>query len=793
MNKKALDVLEYKIVLDKLINHISSSLGKEKALELTPLSDIDEIKRLQDETEEAYKLIIKVGSPSIYGVTNLKAELKHVEKGGIMLPRKLLEVSDNLRSAKAMINYLGNTEENIKNYPQLSKYVNALYKNTNLENDINIAIISEDEISDNASRNLSRIRRAQKNKTQGIRDKLNGIIRSQSNALQDNIITVRDGRYVVPVKSEKRGLVKGIVHDQSSSGATVFIEPMSVVQLNNELRILESEENEEIRNILRDLSLKALEISEELLLNQEILTDLDLIFAKGKLAIEMDAIKPKLNNQGYFNFKKARHPAIDKKKVVPIDIYIGDDYNTLVITGPNTGGKTVTLKTVGLITLMAQTGLHIPCDFGSTVAVFDEIFADIGDEQSIEQSLSTFSSHMTNIVKILENVKENSLVLFDELGAGTDPTEGAALAMAILKRLLDKNIRTIATTHYSQLKLFALTTDKVKNGAVEFDVDTLSPTYRLHIGVPGKSNAFEISKRLGLDDEIIEESRVFISQENQSFEDVLQQIESDRKRIEESKMEQELLERTISNLKEELEKEIEKNKKSREKIVEEAKDEAFDILNEAKETASDLIKELKFMKAVSSIDEDVQSKVNKLEKDVNKKLNKYETKSSGIKTKVSKQSKEIKDIDIGDDVEILGIGQEGEVATKPDKKGNLLVQVGIMKINANIKNLRLIKSKESKTAETNIKSIIKNKANQNISQEIDLRGMNIEEAILEIDKYLDDAYIIGVKEVQLIHGKGTGVLRKGVQNYLKKHKHVKSFRIGGYSEGGMGVTVVQLK
>lgn len=793
MNKKALDVLEYKIVLDKLINHISSSLGKEKALELTPLSDIDEIKRLQDETEEAYKLIIKIGSPSIYGVTNLKAELKHVEKGGIMLPRKLLEVSDNLRSAKAMINYLGNTEENIKNYPQLSKYVNALYKNTNLENDINIAIISEDEISDNASRNLSRIRRAQKNKTQGIRDKLNGIIRSQSNALQDNIITVRDGRYVVPVKSEKRGLVKGIVHDQSSSGATVFIEPMSVVQLNNELRILESEENEEIRNILRDLSLKALEISEELLLNQEILTDLDLIFAKGKLAIEMDAIKPKLNNQGYFNFKKARHPAIDKKKVVPIDIYIGDDYNTLVITGPNTGGKTVTLKTVGLITLMAQTGLHIPCDFGSTVAVFDEIFADIGDEQSIEQSLSTFSSHMTNIVKILENVKDNSLVLFDELGAGTDPTEGAALAMAILKRLLDKNIRTIATTHYSQLKLFALTTDKVKNGAVEFDVDTLSPTYRLHIGVPGKSNAFEISKRLGLDDEIIEESRVFISQENQSFEDVLQQIESDRKRIEESKMEQELLERTISNLKEELEKEIEKNKKSREKIVEEAKDEAFDILNEAKETASDLIKELKFMKAVSSIDEDVQSKVNKLEKDVNKKLNKYETKSSGIKTKVSKQSKEIKDIDIGDDVEILGIGQEGEVVTKPDKKGNLLVQVGIMKINANIKNLRLIKSKESKTAETNIKSIIKNKANQNISQEIDLRGMNIEEAILEIDKYLDDAYIIGVKEVQLIHGKGTGVLRKGVQNYLKKHKHVKSFRIGGYSEGGMGVTVVQLK
>ena len=793
MNKKALDVLEYKIVLDKLINHISSSLGKEKALELTPLSDIDEIKRLQDETEEAYKLIIKVGSPSIYGVTNLKSELKHVEKGGIMLPRKLLEVSDNLRSAKAMINYLGNTEENIKNYPQLSKYVNALYKNTNLENDINIAIISEDEISDNASRNLSRIRRAQKNKTQGIRDKLNGIIRSQSNALQDNIITVRDGRYVVPVKSEKRGLVKGIVHDQSSSGATVFIEPMSVVQLNNELRILESEENEEIRNILRDLSLKALEISEELLLNQEILTDLDLIFAKGKLAIEMDAIKPKLNNQGYFNFKKARHPAIDKKKVVPIDIYIGDDYNTLVITGPNTGGKTVTLKTVGLITLMAQTGFHIPCDFGSTVAVFDEIFADIGDEQSIEQSLSTFSSHMTNIVKILENVKDNSLVLFDELGAGTDPTEGAALAMAILKRLLDKNIRTIATTHYSQLKLFALTTDKVKNGAVEFDVDTLSPTYRLHIGVPGKSNAFEISKRLGLDDEIIEESRVFISQENQSFEDVLQQIESDRKRIEESKMEQELLERTISNLKEELEKEIEKNKKSREKIVEKAKDEAFDILNEAKETASDLIKELKFMKAVSSIDEDVQSKVNKLEKDVNKKLNKYETKSSGIKTKVSKQSKEIKDIDIGDDVEILGIGQEGEVATKPDKKGNLLVQVGIMKINANIKNLRLIKSKESKTAETNIKNIIKNKANQNISQEIDLRGMNIEEAILEIDKYLDDAYIIGVKEVQLIHGKGTGVLRKGVQNYLKKHKHVKSFRIGGYSEGGMGVTVVQLK
>lgn len=793
MNNKALKVLEYKIIIEKLTNYISSSLGREKAKSLTPSIDINEIERLQEETEEAFSLIIKFGSPSIYGVTNLKTELTHVEKGGIMLPKKLLEVADNLRSAKAMMNYLANTEENTKKYPQISSYINNLYKNTGLESEISLAIISDEEISDNASRNLMRIRRSQKNKTQGIRDKLNSIIRSQSTALQDNIITVRDGRYVVPVKSEKRNVIKGIVHDQSSSGATVFIEPMAVVQLNNELRMLESEENEEIRKILRDLSLKSLDIYSELIGNQNILTDLDFIFAKGKLAIDMNAIKPKLNNQGYFNIKNARHPSIDIKKVVPINVYLGKDYNTLVITGPNTGGKTVTLKTVGLITLMAQSGLHIPCDDGSTIAVFDEIFADIGDEQSIEQSLSTFSSHMTNIVSILENVKKNSLVLFDELGAGTDPTEGAALAMAILKRLLDNDIRTIATTHYSQLKIFALSTDRVKNGAVEFDVNTLSPTYKLHIGVPGKSNAFEISKRLGLKEDIIAESKIFISQENQSFEDILQQIERDRISTEESKVKQKTLERDIYILRKNLEIEIDKNKNSRDKIMDKAKEEAYEILKEAKDTASDLIKELKFMKAVSSIDDDVQSKVNKLEKNINKKLKNYDDRSKTLKTEVVKKTNITKEIKIGDSVEILGLGQSGEVVSKPDKKGDLLIQVGIMKINSNIKNLKLIKSKDDRKSEANIKSIIRNKSKQNIKREIDLRGTNIEEATMELDKYLDDAYIIGVEEVQIIHGKGTGALRKGIQEYLKRHKHVKTFRIGGYSEGGMGVTVVELK
>ena len=785
MNEKTLRVLEFNKIKELLIDKCESRIGKEYAKKISPITNIKEIDLMQQETEEALSLLIKRGKPPLYGIHSISYEIKRVEIGGVLNPASLIKVSDSLRVSRGLKNYIKETKaDKMPTYLIIGELIDNLRVYKNIEDEINNAIINENEISDNASSTLRNIRRQISSKNDAIRDKLNSIVNSQTNRkyLQDGIVTVREGRYVIPVKQENRSSVPGLIHDISSSGATVFIEPMAVVELNNQLRELEIKEQDEIERILSELSNLVASESDGIGNNEKILRTLDFVFAKGKLALEMNATRPILNDKGIINIKKARHPLLQTKVVVPIDVYIGRDFNSLIITGPNTGGKTVTLKTVGLFTLMAQAGLHIPADYNSEVAVFNQIFADIGDEQSIEQSLSTFSSHMTNIVNILKEVRYNSLILFDELGAGTDPTEGAALAMAILDYLLKKDIRTIATTHYSQLKLYALTTERVRNASVEFDVETLSPTYRLLIGVPGKSNAFEISKRLGLPQHIIDDAKELISKENVEFEDVLQAIEQDRKSIEEDKIEAKRLRLEIEQLRKGLATEKEKTQQMRDGIIRKAKEEARDILKNAKEEADLVVGEVR----------DISSEI---EKEHNKRLlkdiNKMESSLSKDIFKV-KSNRPPKNLKIGETVEVLSLNQVGTVSTLPNEKGYLTVQIGIMKVNVHISALRRVASQDSDKSTIKAKTIIGSKS-KSIKNEIDLRGKNIEEAILDIDKYLDDSYIANLKEVYLIHGKGTGALRDGIKSYLRGHKHVKSYRPGKYGEGGDGVTVVEIK
>ncbi len=791
MNDKTLKVLEYHKIIKKLTDKTESQLGKDMTKKIKPSTDIDEIEYLQGETKEALSLIIKKGNPPLYGIFDVSGELKITEIGGSLSPKSLIKISDSLRVSRSLKKYLKEIKDDeTSSFPIIQGLIDDLRVFKDIEDEINNAIISENEISDNASPGLRNIRRQIINKNESVRVKLNSIINSQKykKYLQDSIVTMREGRYVVPIKQENKAYFPGLVHDQSASGATLFVEPMAVVELNNELRELEIKEREEIEKILLELSGLVAEEAENIGNNQSILQRLDFIFAKGKLALEMDATKPILNKEGYINIKKARHPLLNVKNVVPIDIYIGKDFNTLVITGPNTGGKTVTLKTVGLLTLIAQSGLHIPADFNSQMGVFDQVFADIGDEQSIEQSLSTFSSHMTNIVSILDSLKDNSLVLFDELGAGTDPTEGAALAMSILDHLLKLNIRTIATTHYSQLKIYALTTDRVKNAAVEFDVETLSPTYKLLIGVPGKSNAFEISKRLGLQDYIIDYAKNLVSKENVEFEDVLQAIDEDRRIIEENKFQAEKLKYEVEKLKEELSTEKEKTKEAREKIILKAKEEARSILRSAKDESDSIVSELR--KISSEVEKDRNKEIHKAQERLKSSLDEVE--SSLSENVLNVKSKEPpKNLKVGDTVEVLSLNQVGNVLELPDENGNVLVQVGIMKVNVHISTLRRAKEEESGKTQTSTRKIIKSKAA--VKNEIDLRGKTLDEALLDLDKYIDDIYIAGLKEAYIIHGKGTGVLREGIKGYIKRHKHIKSFRIGKYGEGGDGVTVMELK
>ena len=792
MDQKSLRVLEYNKIIDLLATKASSSLGLKYIEELTPKPDYKEVKDMLEETSEAQGILIKRGHVNLGGIQDISDSVKRAEIGAVLDPGGLLKISDNLRAARNLKRSLTPGEEEDFNYPIIQSLSNALYVYRNIEEEIDNAIISEVEVSDNASPTLRSIRRGILQKNQSIRSKLNSIISSTTyqKYLQDAIISVRGDRFVVPVKAEYRSQVAGIIHDQSSSGATLFIEPMSIVEMNNELRKLRLDEQEEIERILAELTKMVGEVAGDILSNQVILGKLDFAFAKGKLSLSMKAIEPILNEEKNINIKNGRHPLLDADKVVPNNIYLGEDFDTLVITGPNTGGKTVTIKTIGLFALMTQSGLHIPADYGSSMCVYDNIFADIGDEQSIEQSLSTFSSHMTKIVGILNEVSSDSLVIFDELGAGTDPVEGAALAIAILEDVNMAGAKCIATTHYSELKNYALTKDRVENAAVEFDVNTLSPTYKLLIGVPGKSNAFEISRKLGLRDYIIDRAKEFINTDNIELEDVLQNVEKNRIKAEEERAEAEQLKKEIEYVKAEYDRKLEKLNVSREKMMEKARSEAFSITRQAKEEADNILKELRNME-MEMASKEKNKKIEALRKELADSMgNLQPSVKSMIVPKVS--NKEIKDLKPGDEVKVITLNQEGTVVSVDKKKKEAVVQMGIMKMTLPFKALQIAQKEKKSIVTKSTRKIISSKSGS-VKSEVDLRGMNLEEAIVEVDKYLDDACVAGLETVTIIHGVGTGVLKKGLQDVLKKNKHVKSQRPGQYGEGGMGVTIVEIR
>ena len=792
MNQKSLRVLEFNKIIELLKNKASSSLGLKYIEELVPSSDYEEVKYMQQETSETQSILTKRGYVGLQGIHDIEDKVKRAGVGASLDPGSLIMIADTLRAARTLRNSLSGSDEEDFNYPIIQSLSNGLYAYREIEDAIYNAIISELEISDNASSTLRDIRRRIVQKNQSIRSKLNSIISSTTyqKYLQDAIISVRGDRFVVPVKAEYRSQVAGIVHDQSSSGATLFIEPMSIVDMNNELRQLRLSEQEEIERILQELSAMVGEVSEDLISNQEILGRLDFAFAKGKLSMKMRGVEPTLNKDKFINIKNGRHPLLDRKTVVPNSVYLGRDFHTLVITGPNTGGKTVTIKTVGLFALMTQSGLHISADYGSSMCVYDNVFADIGDEQSIEQSLSTFSSHMTKIVGILKEVTSDSLVIFDELGAGTDPVEGAALAIAILEDVNMAGAKCIATTHYSELKNYALTKPRVENAAVEFDVNTLSPTYKLLIGVPGKSNAFEISRKLGLKDYIIDRAKEFINTDNIELEDVLQNVEKNRIKAEQERAEAEQLKKEIEYIKTEYDRKLEKLNNSREKLMEKARSEAFSITRQAKDEADNILKELRSME-MEMASKEKNKKIEALRKELADSMgNLQPSVKSMIVPKVS--NKEIKDLKPGDEVKVITLNQDGSVVSVDKKKKEAVVQMGIMKMTLPFKALQIAPKEKKSTVTKSTRKIISAKSGS-VKSEVDLRGMNLEEAIIEVDKYLDDACVAGLETVTIIHGVGTGVLKKGLQDVLKKNKHVKSQRPGQYGEGGMGVTIVEIR
>lgn len=792
MNQKSLRVLEFNKIVDILKTKVSSSLGLKYIENLIPSSDYEEVKYMLEETSQAQGILLKRGAVGLNGIHDIEDKAKRAEIGASLDPGSLIKIADTLRVARNLKNTLASSEEEEFSYPIIQGLSNSLYVYRDVEDKIYNAIVSEIEISDNASSELRDIRRRIVQKNQSIRSKLNSIISSTTyqKYLQDAIISVRGDRFVVPVKAEYRSYVSGIIHDQSSSGATLFIEPMSIVDMNNELRQLRLKEQEEIERILSELSALVGEISHDIISNQEILGKLDFTFAKGKLSIAMKAVEPNLNEDKFINIKAGRHPLLDAETVVANDIYLGRNFHTLLITGPNTGGKTVTIKTVGLFALMTQSGLHIPANYGSSMCVFDNVFADIGDEQSIEQSLSTFSSHMTNIVSILKDVTENSLVIFDELGAGTDPIEGASLAIAILEDVKMAGAKCIATTHYTELKNYALTKEGVENAAVEFDVDTLSPTYRLLMGIPGKSNAFEISKKLGLSEYIISRAREFIDDSNIELEDVLQEAEKSRLKAIEEREEAEKLKAEIEKVKQEYDERLAKITSQRDKLIEQAKSEAFRITRGAKEEVDNIIKELRQMENEMASKEK-NRKIEALRKELSSSMGALQPSvESMIVPKVA--TKEIKNLKPGDEVKVITLNQNGSVISVDERKKEAVVQIGIMKMTLPFKSLQKAKADVKTTVTKGTRNIIKSKSGR-VKSEVDLRGMNLEEAIMEVDKYLDDACVAGLEYVTIIHGIGTGVLKSGIQEVLKKNKHVKSQRPGQYGEGGAGVTIAVLK
>ena len=786
--KRASKTLEFDKVLVELKKLASASITSEYIDQVEISTQYEVVKNRLNETHEALKLIIAKGEPQLFGIVDIRSIIKRTEIGGALTAGGLLQVSDFLRVSRGLKTYLKkdsyNSDEEVK-LEYIDKLIEDLYTDKRLEDEINSKIISEEEIADDASRELLRIRRGIVAKKDSIKNKLNGILSSHADFLQDAIVTLRDGRYVVPVKIENKSRVKGLVHDISGSGQTAYIEPMAVVEANNDLKELYIKENLEIEKILKELSELVGETSEEIKSNQEKLIELDFIFAKARLGLNYRANMPKLNREGRINLIKAYHPFLDRKIAVPIDINLGIDFTSLIVTGPNTGGKTVSIKTVGLLTLMTQFGLLIPADEASEIAVFEKVFADIGDEQSIEQSLSTFSSHMVNIVYILKNVTPNSMVLFDELGAGTDPTEGAALARSIMDFMLERKIRCISTSHYNQLKIYALTTDGVANASMEFDVDSLSPTYRLLIGVPGKSNAFEISRRLGLPDEIIGEAKKLLSSENIEFEDVLQSIDEDRTKIREYREE---LEREKADLEKEnkrLQSKIKKLEDQKEKILEKSREEAKRLLLNTKENVDIILSEIN--EARDKISSENSKKIQEAQDLLRESIKNARDKSE---LEITKAANPIREIKVGDKVR-TSLGNLATVLELPDKKGNVLVQSGIMKMNMPKDSLTRIDVQED-TTKNNTRRILKNKAT-NVKSEIDIRGKNFEDAKDIVDKYLDDAYLSGLKSVRIIHGKGTGVLRQKLREHFRNVKLIKSYKDAEYNEGGDGVTVVTLK
>lgn len=797
MNKRTLNILEFNKIVKVLMDLTSSELGKEMALSVLPQKDFDTIKDLLKETSDAVNFIIKKGSPPLGGVRDIRSSLKRAEMGAVLSPRELLQIADVLRASRRIKNYAkGNDVErdsNLSGNNVVSDLASSLEVNRRIEDKISYSILNEEEIADDASSTLRSIRRKIKDIQASIKERLNSIIKSSKyqKYIQESIVTMRGDRYVIPVKQEYRSEIKGLVHDSSASGATIFIEPMAVVEANNSIKQLRIKEQIEIERILQELTEDVRTIVTSLRANVATLARLDFIFAKAKLSLKYDCVCPNLNKNRYVRIRKGRHPLLDRETVVPIDFWIGDSFKTLVITGPNTGGKTVSLKTVGLFILMTQAGLHIPAGDGTEIGVFDKVFADIGDEQSIEQSLSTFSSHMTNIVKVLEEADDRSLVLFDELGAGTDPTEGAALAMAILERLRETGAVTVATTHYSELKLYAISTDEVENASCEFDVETLKPTYKLLIGVPGKSNAFAISKRLGLSEDILERAKAFLKKEDIQFEDILKSIEKNRSESEKERIKAEGYRIEIENLKKELEEQREKIRKQRDKLIKEAKQEARRVLLEAKEEAESILDEMRRLEK-ERLNGETNKSAEELRAKLRNKINEVEESMAESLMPRKGYAKPPKNLKPGDSVIIVNLNQKGTVVTPPDKDGEAVVQAGIMKINVHITNLRLVDEQKSeiKRVTTGTTAMTKTRS---VSTEIDLRGSTLDEALENVDKFLDDASIAGLNEVTIIHGKGTGTLRSGIQRFLRSHAHVKSFRLGKYGEGEDGVTVVTLK
>lgn len=791
MNKKALSTLEYDKIIEMLVSHASSPLGKIRCEDLLPSDSIAEIEHQQEQTQDALTRLFQKGNLSFGNVKDVRGSLKRLEIGSTLGITELLQICGLLENTSRVKSY-GRRERDNGQRDSLDDLFDSLEPLPQLSGEIRRCILSEEEISDDASSALKQIRRSIKITGEKVHTQLAGMVNGSARSyLQDAVITMRNGRYCIPVKSEYKSQVPGMIHDQSSTGSTLFIEPMAIVKLNNEIRDLELKEAAEIEKILASLSDLTAENREAIQYNLENMVELDFIFARASLAMEQNATRPVFNTKGWINIRKGRHPLIDKKKVVPIDIHLGKDFHLLIVTGPNTGGKTVSLKTVGLLTLMGQAGLHIPALDRSELSVFREVYADIGDEQSIEQSLSTFSSHMTNVVSFIEKADPYSLVLFDELGAGTDPTEGAALAIAILNHLQAQGIRTMATTHYSELKVYALSTPGVENASCEFNVKTLRPTYRLLIGVPGKSNAFAISGKLGLPSYIIEEAKKQINSKDESFEDVISTLEENRITIEKERLEIEKYKEEISALKEKLESKQEKLDQQRSRLLQEANEEAHAILREAKEYADQTMKDFhKFGKNNISVKEmeaerqRLRQKMNKIEKNISIK----ESKPTGT----LKPS----DLHLGDGVKVLSLNLKGTVSTLPDSKGFLFVQMGIMRSKIHITDLALLKEETVISAPHMQKTSsgkIRMSKSASVEIEINLLGKTVDEAIAELDKYLDDAYLAHMPSVRIVHGKGTGALRKGVHNYLRKVKYVSSFRLGEFGEGDAGVTIVEFK